>query len=70
MRHITMMVQDEGMIEVEVGPSTTVQEVADRYGWNDYGFTVDDIAIARENWATTILYTAREVWAVKGAKGA
>jgi hypothetical protein len=69
-RTLYINVQGEGIQAVTVTPETTVADIVNQNGWNRFGITVDDTLVAPSNWGTYKLWTAQDVWATEGAKGA
>jgi hypothetical protein len=70
MRTVELFVTELGLIEFPVSESTTLEDLANKENLQTYDFTVDGAIISRGDWAKTNIFTAREIWASKGVKGA
>jgi sulfur carrier protein ThiS len=69
--HIVQLWQtNEGLIEIEIQPGTTLQDLVNERGLANYDFTVQGVIVARNAWATTSLDGVTEIWATQGVKGA
>lgn len=70
MRTVELMIAGRGTFEIEVGPTTTLKELAEAEGLAAYDFTVDNQQVDRSAWDRVNLFNARELFASQGVKGA
>jgi len=70
MRTVNLWVTELGQLEVEVSRETTLLQIVNEHNLQGYDFTVGSTVISRDDWGTTSVYDARDIWASKGVKGA
>ena len=60
----------DGLRQVDVYQGMTVEELVETETLQTYSITIDGQPVTKEEWATTTLDDAGEVWAVGAVKGA
>lgn len=64
------IVPGDGLRTVEVDSNTTVQDLVQSFSLSDRDIAIDGKPVKRDDWASTKVHGADEVWATKAQKGA
>jgi sulfur carrier protein ThiS len=70
MSTLILWIVGQDMRELDITDGTTLRSLAEDQGLTGYDFQVDGITIPRDQWASHVVDTSKELWASQGVKGA